>query len=190
MRLTPDAKAELKELSVLLHNTQRACWAFAVYNTAAARDTALTALKKLLKPIPIFDFKLSSIQQNPLAYLDQLPPKAREEKAVIIFFGIERADEKVFGILETQRETFADSPHSLIFWTTPRGRVKLARKAPNFWAQRSGTFEFTVKQEDEAIKETSPKTQTSKVSSTKRARSHTVKLIRQRGKRKKGKRGT
>jgi hypothetical protein len=142
VRLTSAAKADLKELSILLRNTQRACWTFAVYNTAAARAAALAALKKLLKPIPIYAFRLSSLQQNPLAYLHQLSPQAREEKAVIIFFGIERADEKTFGILETQRETFADSPHSLVFWTTPRGRTHLASKAPNFWAQRSGTFEF------------------------------------------------
>ena len=142
MRLTSAAKADLKELSVLLRTTKRACWTFAVYNTAAARAVALDALKKLLTPLPIYDFKLSSLQQNPLAYLDQLPPKAREEKAVIIFLGVERADEKTLGILETQRETFADSLHSLVFWITQRGRARLARNAPNFWAQRSGKFEF------------------------------------------------
>ncbi len=151
MRLTPDAKADLKELSVLLRNTQRACWAFAVYNTSAIRDVALKSLQRLIKPIPIFDFTFSSNQRNPLAYLDTLPPKARERRAVIIFFDVERADDEVFGILETQREIFADHPHSLVFWTTPGGRVQLARKAPNFWAQRSGTFDFTVKQEDEAV---------------------------------------
>lgn len=151
MRLTLDARHDLKELSALLRHTERACWAFAVYNTSAIRDVALKSLQRLLKPIPIFDFTFSANQRNPLVYLDTLPPKARDKKAVIIFFDVERADDKVFGILETQRETFANHPHSLVFWTTPAGRVQLARKAPNFWAQRSGTFDFTVKQEDEAI---------------------------------------
>ena len=188
MRLTLNARQDLKELSALLRHTERACWAFAVYNTSAIRDVALKSLQRLIKPIPIFDFTFSSNQRNPLAYLDTLPPKARERRAVIIFFDVERADDKVFGILETQRETFAAHPHSLVFWTTPGGRVQLARKAPNFWAQRSGTFDFTVKQEDEAVNDKSPKTQTLKVSGTKRARRNKVKPARQRRGKNRGKR--
>ncbi len=48
----------------------------------------------------------------------------------------------MYGYLEIQREALAHYPHSLVFWLTPGEREMMVRKAPNFWSQRSGVFDF------------------------------------------------
>lgn len=138
------ARRDLAELAVLLRYAERGAWAFAVYNTVAVRDEVVDVLRALIAPIPVNDFTLTPERGNPLAYLDSLPLQARIGRAVVFFFDIERAGEEVWGYLELHREAFAEYPHGLVFWVTPAGRVTAVRRAPHFWAQRSGVFDFTV----------------------------------------------
>lgn len=138
---------DLADLAALLQYTEHGCWAFALYNTLAAREDVLSALRRILDPLPILEHTLTSEQPNPLAYLARLEKTARHKRTIVFFFDLEHAGEEALGLLEYERETLAAYPHGLVFWVTPAGRVTAARQAPNFWAQRSGVFDFTIAEE-------------------------------------------
>jgi tetratricopeptide (TPR) repeat protein len=135
---------ELAELAALLKHAERGAWAFAVYNTVAVREATTATLRQLVAPLPVHDWTLSPSAPNPLAYLDSLSPAGQTGRAVVFFFEAERAGQALWGFLESQREALARYPHGLVFWVTPAGRRDALRRAPNFWSQRSGVFDFTV----------------------------------------------
>jgi tetratricopeptide (TPR) repeat protein len=48
----------------------------------------------------------------------------------------------VAGYVNLQREEFAKVPHAVIFWVREHGLREIATLAPDFWAWRSGVFDF------------------------------------------------
>jgi tetratricopeptide (TPR) repeat protein len=138
---------EFDRLALLLAHSQRGAWVFCLYNTAAVRDAVVQGLRGRLAPLPVHEFTLSPTWPNPLAYRQELPSQALEERALIVFYDAWRAFEHdFFGHLDLGRDRFWDQPHSLLFWITPQGRAKLARRAPNFFSRHSGVFDFCVAQ--------------------------------------------
>ncbi|MBI4771788.1 MAG: tetratricopeptide repeat protein [Chloroflexi bacterium] len=137
------ARADFADLAKLLRHADQGAWAFGLYNTVAIRDEVVDALRVLLAPLPVLDFTLSPDRPDPLACLQDLPAG---ERAILFFYDIEYAGAGALNALEYQREWFAAHPHGLVFWVTPAGQVRVARGAPNFWAQRSGVFDFLILQ--------------------------------------------
>lgn len=141
----PIESSELADLAALLRHAERGCWAFALYNTVAVRDDIVAALRVSLAPLPIFEFTASSEHPNPLVYLEHLPEQARTGRAIVFLYDIDQVGDEAWGYLDLHREAFAERPHNLVFWVTPAGRRAVAQYAPNFWAQRSGVFDFTIR---------------------------------------------
>ncbi len=147
--LSPRLQKEITRLAILLRNATRGAWAIALYNTAAARDQVMDALRTHLHPLQVYDFTFTERRANPLAYVERLPPELRagEQRAIIFLYDLPRGGERVWGYLEMQREALAEQPHGLVFWMTPAERGEAVQKAPNFWSQRSGVFDFTLSDE-------------------------------------------
>ena len=137
-------RSELERLALLLRHATGGAWAIAIYNTVAVRDQVMEALRARLAPLPVYDFTFTAERTNPLAYLEQLPADAQDGRTIIFLYDLTRAGERVWGYLEMQREALADHPHGLVFWLTPGERGEALRRAPNFWSQRSGVFDFTI----------------------------------------------
>jgi tetratricopeptide (TPR) repeat protein len=117
-------------------------WAFAIYNTVPVRDEVAEVLRQLLAPLPLYTFTFSPQAPNPLSYLEQIPTQL--ERAVVFFFDLEQTQGQTWQYLEAQRENLAARSLSLIFWVTPQARSEGVRRAPNFWSQCSGVFDFTI----------------------------------------------
>ncbi|HQK15768.1 MAG TPA: tetratricopeptide repeat protein, partial [Anaerolineae bacterium] len=136
--------ATLHALATLLRHAEAGAFVAALYNTAAVRDAVVDVLRARLAPLPVYDFTFTEQSTNPLDYRARLPKDALGNRAVIFLYDLYRAGETMYGYLEIQREALAHYPHGLVFWLTPGEREMMVRRAPNFWSQRSGTFDFTV----------------------------------------------
>ncbi|MFQ5614612.1 MAG: tetratricopeptide repeat protein, partial [Anaerolineae bacterium] len=139
------ARSDLAELAVLLRYAEGGCWAFALYNTVPVRDEVAAVLRDLLAPLPVYNVTLSPQGPDPLTYLKDLPPDP--QRAIVFFFDLEQTGGAAWDYLETQREYFTTRPLGLVFWIDRRARGEGLRRAPNFWSQRSGVFDFTIESE-------------------------------------------
>lgn len=137
-------RADFSELLILLKNARRGAFIFALYNTATAREEVVSAVRRIVAPMPVFEWTYTPASPYPDSYLQTLTPEQQAERAVVFLFDLERGGDQVWKSLDYQRETFAQQPHSLVIWITSAGRVAAARKAPHFWAQRSTVFDFTL----------------------------------------------
>lgn len=136
--------ATIHALATLLRYAEEGAFVAALYNTAAVRDAVMEVLRVRLAPLPVYHFTFTEQSANPLDYRARLPQDALEGRAVVFIYDLYRAGEAMYGYLEVQRENLARYPHSLVFWLTSGEREVMVRKAPNFWSQRSGVFDFTV----------------------------------------------
>jgi len=135
---------DLSKLLVLINSARRGFWAFAIYNNVVAREEVIETVKRTVSPLPVFDWTYSPENSYPASYLKSLTEEQKRERAVVFFFDLERGGTDAWKSLDYSRETLASHPHALIFWTTSKGRTDAARKAPHFWAQRSGVLDFTI----------------------------------------------
>ena len=136
------ARRGLAELAVLMRYAQGSTWAFAIYNTVPVRDQVAEVLRELLHPIPVYECTLSADAPDPLAHLARLPDP--HKRAVVFFFDLEQTGGAAWKYMETQRENLAAYPLGLVFWINPQAWRQGVRNAPNFWAQRSGVFDFRI----------------------------------------------
>jgi tetratricopeptide (TPR) repeat protein len=104
----------------------------------------MDALRDRIAPLPVYDYTFTEESANPVTYLQGLPAAAQHGRAIVFLYDLNRGGERVWGYLEMQRETLANQPHGLVFWMTPAERGEAVQKAPNFWSQRSGVFDFTI----------------------------------------------
>lgn len=138
-------REDFTELLILFQATQqRAFWVFALYNTVGVREEVAEAIRRVVAPTPVFTWTYTPENPYPISYLDQLTEEQKRNRAVVFFFDLERGDDKAWKSLDYNREYFAEQPHGFVFWVTTKGRVDAALKAPHFWAQRTGVFDFTV----------------------------------------------
>jgi tetratricopeptide (TPR) repeat protein len=138
----PEVVEEVEALSLLIRETDSSRLAFALYRTVGDREAAVRALKERVS-LPVVEFTLSSAQKNPLVLLRKLPTGKR---ACVFFYDVEEALPQVTGYLNLQREAFAEVPHATIFWVREHGLREIATHAPDFWAWRSGVFDFRSEQ--------------------------------------------
>ncbi|MCS6848575.1 MAG: hypothetical protein RMN52_12795, partial [Anaerolineae bacterium] len=144
------AREDFANLAVLLRHAADGCFAVAVYNDALAREQVVDALRRLVAPLPVFEWTYSPLDPHPAGYLDRLTEEQRRARAVVFFFGLERAGPDVVKSLDYHRERLTRWPHGLVFWVTPAFLGEMARGAPNFWSQRSGVFDFTLAHPEQA----------------------------------------
>lgn len=172
MLLSANAQADLDDLVTLLQVTERSCWVFALYTHASVRDEVKAKLRKHLgRQVPFHEFTLSVKEPDPLTFLDKLDkqkpikkqkiPKKDSAKVgitapasirpVVSLLNLETVGPEAYHALDYQRELIAARGVALVFWVTPAGRIQAARHAPNFWAQRSGVFDFTTPQQTQTF---------------------------------------
>ena len=133
---------EVEALGLLIRETDSSLLAFALYRGVAEREAAVRALKERLD-LPVLEFALSQRQKDPIALLGEVPDTAR---ACVLFYDVEAALPDIAGYLNLQREAFGRVPHATVFWAGEHGLRELATNAPDFWAWRSGVFDFRSEQ--------------------------------------------
>ena len=133
---------EAEVLALLIRETDGSVLAFALYRSVTDREAAVLVLKKRLS-LPVVEFTLSVQQQDPFKFIQTLPT---DERACVFFYDVEAALPDLAGFLNLQRETFAETPHATVFWIREYGLRELATNAPDFWAWRSGVFDFRSEQ--------------------------------------------
>lgn len=129
---------EAEALALLIRETDGSVLAFALYRGVTDREAAVRVLKKRLS-LPVVEFTLSVQQQDPFKFIQTLPAG---ERACVLFYDVEAALPGLAGFLNLQREAFAEVPHATVFWIREYGLRELATNAPDFWAWRSGVFDF------------------------------------------------
>ena len=134
----PEVMEEVEMLGILIRDTDSSLLAFALYRGVAEREVAVRTLKERL-PLPVVEFTLSADQTNPISFLHTL---SAEERVCIFFYDVEEALPAVAGYVNLQREEFAKDSHAVIFWVREHGLREIATHAPDFWAWRSGVFDF------------------------------------------------
>lgn len=133
---------EAEVLALLIRETDGSVLAFALYRSVTDREAAVHVLKKRLS-LPVVEFTLSVQQQDPFKFIQTLPI---DERACVFFYDVEAALPDLAGFLNLQREAFAETPHATVFWIREYGLRELATNAPDFWAWRSGVFDFRSEQ--------------------------------------------
>ncbi len=133
---------EAEVLALLIRETDGSVLAFALYRSVTDREAAVHVLKKRLS-LPVVEFTLSVQQQDPFKFIQTLPT---DERACVFFYDVEAALPDLAGFLNLQREAFAETPHATVFWIREYGLREIATNAPDFWAWRSGVFDFRSEQ--------------------------------------------
>jgi tetratricopeptide (TPR) repeat protein len=138
---------------------------FAKSNTPAQRRRLSALCKDLLEPLKI---RVLEIELNE-PVTDLLPvlrerlaqeeaasdaEKTTQPKLAVFVHGLERsipsreAYPPLLSALNLKRELFRQEvPHPLLLWLPDYALTALARKAPDFWAWRSGLYEFAPERE-------------------------------------------
>ncbi len=128
----------LQELAILINQTTRGVIAFALYNTLNDRRYAVNELRKRIK-LDIVEIHLS--QNMPTPMYELVDPR-HNDRVCIMYYDIEEALPTVAKICNIQRERFSEYPHVTIFWVGEYGLREFMEQAPDFFAWRSGTFDF------------------------------------------------
>ena len=135
-----EMREEAEALGLLIRETEGSVLAFALFHATEDREAAVHALNELLA-LPVVEFTLSQQKQNPVELFRTVP---NHERHCVFFHDIEAALPDVAGYLNLQREAFSDAPHAAVFWVGEHGLRQLAELAPDFYAWRSGVFDFRV----------------------------------------------
>ncbi len=130
---------QLQKLITLLTYSDDGAFAIALYDRVAIRQEMLKTLKEQLKQ-RVYELTLTGSQRNPIDLIRNLKPQTGE---VVCLYDIERAFPDALGYLDLQREVLADLNISLVVWVNHYEYRELATKAPNFYAFRTSTFDFT-----------------------------------------------
>lgn len=134
----PDTASELASLRLLIQDTERNILAFGLFQSTAEREAAIRSLRQDLT-LPFYEFVLSPAAADAIALLQSLPSGPR---ACVCFYDLEAALPDAAGFLNLRRDELTDVPHAVVFWVGEHGLRELARLAPDFWAWRSGVFDF------------------------------------------------
>ncbi len=163
---TPEPDERIMRRLVRALDYSKGFWlGFAKSNTPAQRRRLAALCKDLLEPLKI---RVLEIELNePIT--DLLPilrerlaqegaandeEKATQPKLAIFVHGLEcsipsrEAYPPLLSALNLKRELFRQEvPHPLLLWLPDYALTALARKAPDFWAWRSGLYEFAPERE-------------------------------------------
>jgi len=138
-----DLELETQRLILLLRETERSLLAFALYRTVAEREAVARYVRERL-PLPVQEFTLSPVRRNPLDLIDGVKADGR---VACFLYDVEEAFPEALGYLNMQRERLAELPHAVVFWVREHGLREIGVQAPDFWAWRSGVFDFRAAEE-------------------------------------------
>jgi tetratricopeptide (TPR) repeat protein len=138
-----EREAEIQGLILLLRETERSLLAFALYRTVAEREAVARELRQRLS-LPVQEFTLSTRRRNPFDLIQEIRGDGR---VVCFLYDVEEAFPEALGYLNLQRERLAELPHAVVFWVREYGLREIGVKAPDFWAWRSGVFDFRASEE-------------------------------------------
>ncbi len=157
---------ELERLTLLLRHATDGTWAAALYDSTAVRDQVIEVLSDRLAPLlPIHKFIVNVHWENPIVELKRRLNEVWEKRGVVFLCDLTRdkgqeqdkepiQDKKpewdkkqLWSNLEMLRETLTRHSYGLVIWLKLEERETAASKAPNFWSQRSGVFDFTIRDE-------------------------------------------
>lgn len=130
----------LRGLEILIEHTTVHILAFLRYQRTSERETALTLLREHLK-IPVWAFRLSPEQDNPIKLLFEVPATPR---ACVIFYDVENALPRLAGYVNLQRERLTEVPHAVLFCVREYGLREIGLHAPDFFSWSSGTWDLTT----------------------------------------------
>lgn len=157
---TPEPDERIMRRLVRALDYSKGFWlGFAKSNTPAQRRRLSALCKDLLEPLKIrvLEIELNEPVTDLLPVLrERLAQEANSEEATtaqpklaIFVHGLERsipsreAYPPLLSALNLKRELFRQEvPHPLLLWLPDYALTALARKAPDFWAWRSGLYEF------------------------------------------------
>ena len=96
--------------------------------------------------LPVTKVALKGDNLNPVRTFLDLPKEPRQA-IFFTFLGSSLPEgksdfDKFAGYVNIQREAFTDAPHAVVLWLREEQLVRLMRRAPDFWAWRSGVFDF------------------------------------------------
>jgi len=90
-------------------------------------------------PLPVEEFTLTTARRNPFDLIEGVKADGR---VACFVYDVEDAFPEALGYLNLQRERLAELPHAVVFWVREYGLRQIGVQAPDFWAWRSGVFDF------------------------------------------------
>ena len=133
-----------KRLKVLLEATDNSVITFVLYRNAKEQRENAAKLKNSIN-LPVTEVALKDDNLNPVwTFLDL--PKEPRQAIFFTFLGSSLPEgksdfDKFAGYVNIQREAFEDAPHAVVLWLREEQLVRLMKRAPDFWAWRSGVFD-------------------------------------------------
>ena len=140
-----DIDRDYRRLKILLEATDSFVLTFALYRDAKEQRENAGRLREMLE-LPITQVALKGDNLNPVRTFLDLPKEPRQA-IFFTFLGSSLPEgksdfDKFAGYVNIQREAFTDAPHAVVLWLREEQLVRLMRRAPDFWAWRSGVFDF------------------------------------------------
>lgn len=140
-----DVENDYKRLKVLLDDTDNSVIIFILYRDIKEQRKNANRLKNIID-IPVTEVALKGDNLNPIRTFLDLPKDPRQA-IFYTFLGSSLPEgksdfDKFAGYVNIQREAFEDAPHAVVLWLREEQLVRLMRRAPDFWAWRSGVFDF------------------------------------------------
>ena len=145
MATQTDIDRDYRKLKILLEATDSFVLTFALYRDAKEQRENAGKLKERLE-LPVTQVALKGDNLNPVRTFLDLPKEPRQA-IFFTFLGSSLPEggsdfDKFAGYVNIQREAFTDAPHAVVLWLREEQLVRLMRRAPDFWAWRSGVFDF------------------------------------------------
>ena len=128
----------------IVQTTDNSVITFVLYRDAKEQREKVERLKALID-LPAAEVALKGDTLNPVRTFLDLPTEPRQA-IFYTFLGSslpeDKSDsDKFAGYVNIQREAFEDAPHAVVLWLREEQLVRLMRRAPDFWAWRSGVFD-------------------------------------------------
>ena len=145
MSTQADIDHNYRRIKILLEDTDSFVLTFALYRDAKEQRENAKRLREMLE-LPITQVALKGDNLNPVRTFLNLPKEPRQA-IFFTFLGSSLPEgksdfDKFAGYVNIQREAFTDAPHAVVLWLREEQLVRLMRRAPDFWAWRSGVFDF------------------------------------------------
>ena len=139
-----DIDHDFKRLRVLLEATDNSVITFVLYRDAKEQRENAAKLKALID-LSVTEVALKGDNLNPVRTFLDLPKEPRQA-IFYTFLGSSLPEgksdfDKFAGYVNIQREAFEDAPHAVVLWLREEQLVRLMKRAPDFWAWRSGVFD-------------------------------------------------
>ena len=149
-----DIDHDYRRIKVLLEDTDSFVLTFALYRDAKEQRENAGKLREMLE-LPVTQAALKGDNLNPVRTFLDLPREPRQA-IFFTFLGSSLPEgksdfDKFAGYVNIQREAFTDAPHAVVLWLREEQLVRLMRRAPDFWAWRSGVFDFRCKFTEDVV---------------------------------------